>query len=104
MVQLHILNYEWTKLLFVDMGLVWVSQNFNTVDLVKKSWKKSKTSHMIIVVTLKMTSYKTMSQKKKWTKNENPRFYGQKKLFSHPKPPFSPWAVSATWLLHVGAP
>jgi hypothetical protein len=35
-------------------------------------------------------------------KSEKPRFYGQKKLFFSTLP-FSPWAVSATWL-HVGAP
>jgi hypothetical protein len=53
------------------------------------------------VVTLKVTSYKTVS-KKKGEKSEKPRFYGQNKLFLITLP-FSPWAVSATWL-HVGAP
>jgi hypothetical protein len=41
-------------------------------------------------------------QKKKVEKSEKPRFYGQNKLFLRTLP-FSPWAVSATWL-HVGAP
>jgi hypothetical protein len=35
-------------------------------------------------------------------KSEEPRFYGQNKLFLSTQP-FSPWAVLATWL-HVGAP
>jgi hypothetical protein len=29
---------------------------------------------------LKMTSYRTMSKRKKMKKNENPKFYGQNKL------------------------
>jgi hypothetical protein len=41
-------------------------------------------------------------QKKKVKKSEKPRFYGQNKLVLRTLP-FSPWAVSATWL-HVGAP
>jgi hypothetical protein len=40
--------------------------------------------------------------KKKVKKSEKPRFYGQNKPFLKTLP-FSPWAVSATWL-HVGAP
>jgi hypothetical protein len=40
-------------------------------------------------------------QKKKVKKSEKPRFYGQNNYFLRTLP-FSPWAVSATWL-HVGA-
>jgi hypothetical protein len=40
--------------------------------------------------------------KRKSEKSENPRFYGQNKLFFSTLP-FSPWAVLATWP-HVGAP
>jgi hypothetical protein len=41
-------------------------------------------------------------QKKKVKKSEKPRFYGQTNYFLRTLP-FSPWAVSGTWL-HVGAP
>jgi hypothetical protein len=36
-------------------------------------------------------------------KNEKPRFYMGKTNYFLRTMPFSPWAVSATWL-HVGAP
>jgi hypothetical protein len=51
------------------------------MDLVKILEKKQKLHIQIIVVTLKVTSYKTMSKKKKVKKSEKPRFYGQNKLF-----------------------
>jgi hypothetical protein len=41
-------------------------------------------------------------QKKKWKKVKNQNFMG-KTIFFLSTLPFSPWAVSATWL-HVGAP
>jgi hypothetical protein len=41
-------------------------------------------------------------QKKKWKKVENQDFMGKTNYFLGTLP-FSPWAVSATWL-HVGAP
>jgi hypothetical protein len=55
----------------------------------------------MVVVTLKVTPYRTL-RRKKMKKSEKPRFYGQTKYFLGTLP-FSPWAVSATWL-HVGAP
>jgi uncharacterized membrane protein len=65
--------------------------------------EKIKKLHILIVaVTLKVTSYRTMSKKKKVKKSEKPRFYGQNERFFSTLP-FSLWAVSATWL-HVGAP
>jgi hypothetical protein len=42
-----------------------------------------------------------MSKKKKWKKVENQVFM-DKKIYFLSTLPFSPWAVSATWL-HVGA-
>jgi hypothetical protein len=51
---------------------------------------------------LKVTSCKTMSQKKKCKKVKNEDFMGKTNYFLRSLP-FSPWAVSATWL-HVGAP
>jgi hypothetical protein len=87
---------------FLLMGVL--TQNFNTVDLVKILEKNQKLHIQIVVVTLKVTSCRTMSTKKS-EKSEKARFYGQNKLFfENPAlQPFSPWAVSATWL-HVGAP
>jgi hypothetical protein len=79
-----------------------LSQNFNTMDLVKFLGKNKKLHILIVAVTLKVTSYRTMSKKKKVKKSEKPRFYGQNERFFSTLP-FSLWAVSATWL-HVGAP
>jgi hypothetical protein len=56
-----------------------LTQNFNTMDLVKFPEKNQKLHIEIIMVTLKVTSCKTMS-KKKVKKNKKPRFYGQNKL------------------------
>jgi hypothetical protein len=50
------------------------------VDLVKTLEKNQKLHILIIAVTLKVTSYRTMSKKEKVKKSEKPRFYGQKKL------------------------
>jgi hypothetical protein len=50
------------------------------VDLVKILEKNQKLHNQIVAVTLKVTSCRTMS-KKKVTKSEKPRFYGQNKLF-----------------------
>jgi hypothetical protein len=55
--------------------------NFNTMDLVKIIGKNKKPYIQIVAVTLKVTSCKTMSKKKKVKKSEKPRFYGQNKLF-----------------------
>jgi hypothetical protein len=64
--------------LFLLTGVL--TPNFNTVDLVIILEKNKKLHIQIIVVTLKVTSCKTMS-KKKMKKSEIPRFYGQNKLF-----------------------
>jgi hypothetical protein len=61
------------------MGVL--TPNFNTMDLVKFIEKNKKLHTWIAVVTLKVTSYRTMSKKKKVKKSEKPRFYGQNKLF-----------------------
>jgi hypothetical protein len=83
--------------LFLLTGVL--TPNFNTMDLVKILEKNQKLHIQIVVVTLKVTSCKTMSKKKKVKKSEKPRFYGQNKLlFENPA-----LGVSATWL-HVGAP
>jgi hypothetical protein len=60
------------ELFFVDGVLI---PNFNIVDLVKILEKNQKLHIQIVVVTLKVTSFKTMS-KKKVKKSEKPRFYG----------------------------
>jgi hypothetical protein len=65
--------------------------------------KKIKKLHIqIVVVTLKVTSCKTMSKKKSEKKVKNQDFMGKTKYFLRTLP-LSPWAVSTTWL-HVGAP
>jgi hypothetical protein len=75
--------------------------NFNTMGLVKSLEKNQKLHIQIVAITLKMTSCKTMS-KKKVKKVKNQDFMGKTNYFLRTLP-FSPWAVSATWL-HVGAP
>jgi hypothetical protein len=65
--------------LFLLTGVL--TPNFNTMDLVKILEKNQKLHIQIVVVTLKVTSWRTMSTKKKVKKNEKPRFYGQNKLF-----------------------
>jgi hypothetical protein len=51
------------------------------MDLVKILGKKKKLHIQIVAVTLKVTSCKTISKKKKVEKGEKPRLYGQNKLF-----------------------
>jgi hypothetical protein len=73
------------------------------MDLVKILEKNQKLHIQIIAVTLKVTSCKTMSKKKKSEKKvKNQDFMGKKNYFLRTLP-FSPWAILATWL-HVGAP
>jgi hypothetical protein len=60
--------------LFLLMGI------WTPMDLVKILEKNQKLHIQIVAVTLKVTSYKTMS-KKKSEKSGKPRFYGQNKLF-----------------------
>jgi hypothetical protein len=79
-----------------------LTPNFNTMDLVKILERNQKLHIHIVEVTLKITSCKTMSQKKSGKKVKNQDFMGKTNNFLRTLP-FSPWAVSATWL-HVGAP
>jgi hypothetical protein len=51
------------------------------MDLIKILEKNQKLHIQIVVVTLKVTSCRTMSKRKKVKKSEKPRFYGQNKLF-----------------------
>jgi hypothetical protein len=76
--QLQICKYEWARIILVDGVL---TPNFNTMDLVKILENNQKLHIQIVAVTLKVTSCKTMSKKKKWKKVKKPRFYGQNKLF-----------------------
>jgi hypothetical protein len=86
--------------LFLLIGVL--TPNFNIVDLVKILGKNKKLHIQIVAITLKVTSYRTMSRKEKWKKVKNQAFMGKTNYFFSTLP-FSPWAVSATWL-HVGAP
>jgi hypothetical protein len=86
--------------LFLLIGVL--TPNFNTMDLVKILEKNKKFHIQIIAVTLKVTSCRTMSKKKKVKKVKNQDFVDKTNYFLRTLP-FSPWAVSATWL-HVGAP
>jgi hypothetical protein len=71
-----------------------LTPNFNTMDLVKILEKNQKLHIQILVVTLKVTSCKTMS-KKKVKENENQDFMGKTNYYLRTLP-FSPWVVSAT--------
>jgi hypothetical protein len=51
------------------------------MDLVNFFEKNQKLHIQIVVVTLKVRSCRTMSNKKKVKKSKKPRFYGQNKLF-----------------------
>jgi ribosomal protein L23 len=72
------------------------------MDLVKTLEKNQKLHIQIVVVTLKVTSCRTMCKKKSDKKVKNQDFMGKTNYFLRTLP-FTPWAVSATWL-HVGAP
>src|SRR5450759_2402944 len=76
--QLQIFKYELARIILL-MGVL--TPNFNTMDLVKILEKNKKLHIQIVVVTLKVTSCRTMSKKKRSEKSEKPRFYGQNKLF-----------------------
>jgi hypothetical protein len=71
------------------------------MDLVKILEKNPKLYIQIVVVTLKVTSCRTMSKKKSERKVKNQDFMGKTNYFLRTLP-FSLWAVSAT-RLHVGA-
>jgi hypothetical protein len=85
--------------LFLLTGVL--TQNFNIVDLVKFLEKNKKLHILIIAVTLKVTSCRTMNKKKSLKKVKNQDPMGKTNFFLSTWP-FSPWAVSATWL-HVRA-
>jgi hypothetical protein len=87
--------------LFLLTGVL--TRNFNTMDLVKILEKNQKLHIHIIAITLKVTSCRTMRVKKKRVKKvKNQDFMGKINYFLRTLP-FSPWAVSVTWL-HVEAP
>jgi hypothetical protein len=62
--------------LFLLTGVL--TPNFDIVDLIKFLEKNQKLHIQIVAVTLKVTSYITMTQKRR---SEKPRFFGQNKLF-----------------------
>jgi hypothetical protein len=78
-----------------------LTPNFNTMDLVKILEKKSKTSHLVRSSHIEGDVMQNYEQKEKVKKVENQDFMGKTNYFLRTLP-FSPWAVSATWL-HVGA-
>jgi hypothetical protein len=80
--------------LFLLRGGSWLQTS--TCGPCKISWKKSKLYIWIVVVTLKVTSCRTMREKKKW---KSKILWAKQTIFLSTLP-FSPWAVSATWL-HV---
>jgi hypothetical protein len=62
-----------------------LTQNFNTMDLVKFLEKKSKNSHLDHNGHIEGDIIQNHEQKKKSEKSEKPRFYGQNKLLlEHP--------------------
>jgi hypothetical protein len=79
-----------------------MTQNFNTVDLIKFPRKKSKTSHLDRSSHIEGDIMQNHEPKKKVKKVKKQDFMGKTNFFLSTLP-FSPWAVSATWL-HVGAP
>jgi hypothetical protein len=73
-----ICKYEWARIIFVDGGLDSKLQHYGPC---KNSWKKSKTSHSDRSGHIEGDVMQNHEQKKKVKKSENPRFYGQNKLF-----------------------
>jgi hypothetical protein len=86
--------------LFLLTGVL--TPNFNTMDLVKILEKKSKTSHSDPSGHIEGDVMQNHEQKKKSEKVKNQDLMGKTNYFLRTLP-FSPCAVSATWL-HVGAP
>jgi hypothetical protein len=79
--------------LFLLMGVL--TPNFNTMDLVKILERNQKLHIHIVAVTLKVTSSKTMSKRKKWRKAKNQDFIGKTNYFLRTLP-FSPWACRSS--------
>jgi hypothetical protein len=98
--QLHIYNYEWVKILFVDRGLDSKLQHYGPC---KISWKKSKASYSDCSGHIEGDIMQNHEQKKKVGKKVKIQDFIGKRNFFLSTLPFSPWAVSATWL-YVGAP
>jgi hypothetical protein len=83
--------------LFLLMGVL--TPNFNTMEFVKILEKKSKTSYLDHSGYIEGDIMQNHEQKEEVKKQD---FMGKTNYFLRTLP-FSPWAVSATWL-HVGAP
>ena len=98
--QLHIYKYEWARIIFANGGLDSKLQHYGPW---KNSLKKSKTSHLDHSGHIEGDVMQNHEQKKKkWKEVKNQDCMGKTNYFLSTLP-FSPWAVSATWL-HVGAP
>jgi hypothetical protein len=93
--QLQICKYEWARIIFVDGGLDSKLQHYGPC---KNSWKKSKTSHSDRSGHIEGNVMQNHEQKEKWKKVKNQDLMGKTNYFLRTLP-FSPWAVSATWLL-----
>jgi hypothetical protein len=97
--QLYICKYEWARIIFVNGGLDSKLQHYGPC---KNSWKESKTSHSYRSGHIEGDVMQNQEPKKSEKKVKNQDFMGKTNYFLRTLP-FSPWAVSATWL-HVGAP
>jgi hypothetical protein len=58
-----------------------LAPNFNTMDLIKILEINQKLYIRIVAVTLKVTSYETMSKKKKWKKVETKILWAKQTIF-----------------------
>jgi hypothetical protein len=97
--QLHVLIMSELKFFILALVLI---LNFNIINLINLFERNNKLCILIILVTLKMISWRTMSKERKWKKVKNQDPMGKTNFFLSTLP-FSPWGVLATWL-HVGAP
>jgi hypothetical protein len=73
------------------------------MELVKFLERNQKLQIYIVAATLKVTLCRTIRKKMKKVKNQDSMGKTNFFLSTLPSLPFSPWAISATWL-HVGAP
>jgi hypothetical protein len=92
--QLHICNYEWAEILFVDKGLDSKLQHYGLCII---SWKKSKNSHSNHSSHIEGDIMQNHEQKEKWKKLKIQDSMDKRNFFLSTLT-FSPWAVSATWL------
>jgi hypothetical protein len=97
--QLHICNYEWARIHFVDEGVDLKLQHCRPC---KISCKKLKTLHLDCNGHIEGDIMQNHEQKEKWKKIKNQDFVGKTNFFLSSLP-FNLRAISATWL-HVGAP